>query len=258
MDYKTIRQAANLSKADLHIHSNYSDGRPTINEILDYVENKTSLDAIAISDHNTIEGALEAQSIAKEKKLSFEIIVGEEISTNKGHILALYLKKAIKPGMSVGETLKEIHTQHGIAIAPHPFQYTRLKSPKMAVMNGIGLKYLVKEKDGLDAIETVNGTPTLTDENIKAKFINSTILLCGETGSSDAHILEAIGKGYTLYEGKSARDLKKALRSHQTKAMSSRWTLFALLKYLFFFIPIGLRLAFYTLLHGRAEKEPLL
>ncbi|MCL5410499.1 MAG: CehA/McbA family metallohydrolase [Patescibacteria group bacterium] len=258
MDYKKIRRAANLSKADLHIHSNYSDGKPTIEEILDYVDKETDLDIIAISDHDTIEGALEAQKIAKERKLGFEIVVGEEVSTTKGHILALYLNSVIKPGMSVKKTLDQIHKQGGIAIAPHPFEHTRLRNPNMAVMNGIGLKSLVQAKKDLDTIEIVNGTPTLSDENIKAKLVNSTVLLCGETGSSDAHILDAIGKGYTLFEGKSSTDLKKALESHQTRAMSSRWTVMALLKYLYFFIPIGLRLAVYTLFRGRAKKEPIL
>lgn len=242
----------------MHIHSNYSDGRATIAEILDYVEKETDLDIIAISDHDTTEGALEAQRIAKEKNLGFEVIIGEEVSTKDGHILALFLEEKIAPHMSVKKTIAEIHRQNGIAIAPHPFQHTRLKNPKMTVMNGIGLKNLVASKNTLDAVETVNGTPTLSDENIKAKFINATILFCGETGSSDAHILEAIGKGYTLFEGKTAKDLKKDLRLHQTKAMSRRWTPLALFKYLFFFIPIGLRLAFYTLLNGRAKKEPTL
>ncbi len=258
MDYKKIRRAANLSKADLHIHSDYSDGKPAIEEVLDYVDRETDLDIVAITDHDTIEGALLAQKIAKEKKLGFEIVVGEEVSTKQGHILALYLDSPVKPGMSVKETLDQIHKQDGIAIAPHPFGYTRLQNPNMAVMNGIGLKSLVETKKDLDAIEVVNGTPTLTDENIKAKLVNSTILFCGETGSSDAHILDAIGKGYTLFEGKSSADLKKALLSHQTRAMSSRWTIMALLKYLYFFIPIGLRLAFYTLFRGRAKKEPIL
>ena len=46
-----------ISKADVHIHSNFSDGAPGITEILDYVEDKTNLDVIAITDHDTIEGA---------------------------------------------------------------------------------------------------------------------------------------------------------------------------------------------------------
>jgi hypothetical protein len=255
MDYKTIRQRANLSKADLHIHSNYSDGKPTIGEILEYVEDNTNLAVIAITDHDTIEGALEAQEIAKTKKLSFDIIIGEEVSTKEGHILALYIEKEIKPHMSVMETLREIHRQKGVAIASHPFYHTRMKNPKMAVMNGIGLKSIVLAKNHLDAMEIVNATPTLSEENLRARFINSTILFLGETGSSDAHILDAIGKGYTLFEGKTASDLKRDLLSHQTKAMRSRWTFYALLKYLYFFIPIGLRLAFYALLHCRAKKE---
>ncbi len=253
MDHKKIRKIAHLSKADLHIHSSYSDGRPTITEILDYVESKTHLNVIAITDHYTIEGALLAQKIAKERKLRFQVIVGEEISTKEGHILGLFLHSPIKPHMSVKETLTEIDRQHGVAIASHPFEHTRLKNPHMAVMNGIGLTALITNRKKLNAVEIVNATPTLGDENIKASIVNKTILFLGETGSSDAHILEAIGQAYTLFEGKTASELKKALLLHQTRAMSKRWTLMALIKYLYFFIPIGLRLTIFTLFHGRAE-----
>lgn len=250
MDSKTIRKIVHLSKADLHIHSNYSDGRPTIEQILNYVETETDLDVIGITDHDVIKGAEEATNIAKTKKFHFDVVIGEEVTTKEGHILALYIKEAIKPGMSAEKTLAEIHRQGGVGIAPHPFQHSRMKHPNKAVMNGIGLTTLLKIKKHLDAVEIVNATPTLTNENIKAGFFNKTLLLRGETGSSDAHILDAIGKGYTLFEGKSAHDLKKALLLDQTKAASSRWAVFALLKYLFFFIPIGLRLAFYTVFHG--------
>ena len=83
-----------LGKADLHIHSNCSDGKPSIEEILEYVEHKTDLDVIAITDHDTIDGALLAQELMKRKKYRFEVIIGEEISTKRGHIIGLFLKKA--------------------------------------------------------------------------------------------------------------------------------------------------------------------
>lgn len=244
-----------LGKADLHIHSNYSDGKPTIPEILDYVENFTDLDIIAITDHDTTIGAQEAQKICEKKNYRFKIIVGEEISSQQGHILGLYLKKEIPAGLSARKTIKEIHAQGGVAIASHPFEHNRFNSPKMINMDGVGMATLIRERHFFDGIEIVNGTPTLNDENIRAAALNKTVLGLAETGSSDAHIVEVVGHAYTLFEGKTAKDLKKALLSRQTQAIQAHWTLLALIKYLFFFIPHGLRIVVNTLVHGRLPKR---
>lgn len=66
-------KTAELGKADLHIHSNYSDGKNSIEEILEFVETKTDLDVIAITDHNTIEGALLARQVAKDKIIALKL-----------------------------------------------------------------------------------------------------------------------------------------------------------------------------------------
>lgn len=250
-----IEEYIHLSKADLHIHSLHSDGKPTISEILDYVENKTDLDCIAITDHDTIVGAFEAQELMKRKKYRFELILGEEISSKEGHILGLFLTKEIPAGLSAPEVLKNIHEQNGLAVASHPFVYSRLRHDSLIIMDGVGPATLIKNRHKFNGIEIVNATPTLNDENLRASALNKSILGLAETGSSDAHILEAIGRGYTLFEGKSAKDLKRAILAHQTQAMLSNWTLLALLKYLFFFIPKGFRLAINTIVHGRLPRR---
>jgi len=252
---KKIEDFKHLGKADLHIHSNYSDGRPTVQEIFDYVEKHTDLDVIAITDHDTVQGAIEAQELIKNKKYRFEVIFGEEISSKEGHILGLFIKEKIDSGMSAHLTIKEIREQGGIAIAAHPFEHLRYREPDGLTMDGVGVMTLLKEKKNFHAIEIVNATPTLGEENLRAAFVNRTLLLRGETGSSDAHIVEAIGKGYTLFEGKTAEDLRGALVRHQTQAMYDKWTFLGLFKYLFFFIPIGFRMFLFSLLHGRSEKK---
>ncbi len=260
---KQIEKLKHLGKADLHMHSNHSDGRPTIAEILEYVENHTDLDVIAITDHDTMEGAFEAQKLmnpstrlrAGKKKYRFELILGEEVSSKEGHVLSLFLTKQIKAGMSAHTTIKEVRRQGGVAIAAHPFEHLRYHLPSGLTMDGVGLMTLIKEKRLWHGIEIVNATPTLADENLRAAFINRTILLKAETGSSDAHIVEAIGKGYTLFEGKTANDLRHALSHHQTQAMNAKWNFYALFRYAFFFIPIGLRLFFFTLIHGKSPKK---
>lgn len=251
-------QLKDLSKADIHIHSTYSDGKPTIEEILDYVENETNLDVIAITDHDTIEGALYAKELMKKKKYRFELIVGEEISSNEGHILGLFLTKKIEPCQPAHETLKQIHSQGGISIAAHPLYRSRMNNGRAIWAKGIGAITLIQEKSHLNAVETVNATPTFEEENLRTKYINRLLLFRAETGSSDAHILDAISKGYTLFEGKTAEALREAILNHQTQAMNDKWDLLGVIRYAYFFLPIGLRTALNTIVNGRREKSPQL
>ena len=82
------------SKADLHIHSDMSDGLASIPEIMEHVATKTDLSVIAITDHNTIEGALFAKSL-EELYPGLEVIVGEEVTSKSGHILGLFLTETV-------------------------------------------------------------------------------------------------------------------------------------------------------------------
>lgn len=245
-----------LGKADYHIHSNYSDGKPTVEEILEYAENKTDLDVIAIVDHDTIEGVQKALELTKLKKYRFDLIVGEEVSTTDGHIVGLYLSSKIEPGKSAQETVDEIKRQGGIAIASHPFQHTRFSNDQMVTMDGIGSKVLYDLRFDLNAVETVNATPTLADENVGVTAMNRTLLRIAELGASDAHIKEAIGMGYTAFEGNTAEDFRQAIKTHQTTAIYGRWTVLALLKYLYFFIPVGVRLLWHSAFSRNAATGP--
>src|SRR4051812_42199365 len=78
-------------RADLHIHTVASDGTAGVAEILDYVERRTDLDVIAITDHERIDAALAARSMARDRGLRAEVVVGEEVTTRGGHLLALYI-----------------------------------------------------------------------------------------------------------------------------------------------------------------------
>jgi hypothetical protein len=125
----------------------------------------------------------------------------------------------------------------------------------MLLARGIGTVSLLKNASLIDGMEIINATPTYGEENLRAKFLNRTLLFKAETGSSDAHILEAIGKGFTLFEGKSAADLREAIEEHQTQAFNSKWDILGLLRYAYFFYPKGLRVFYNTLIHGRHEKR---
>lgn len=257
MVHQQFSKLKKIGKADLHIHTNFSDGHPSIEEVLEYVQENTDLNVIAITDHDTIEGALLAKKLAHSSNYRFEVIVGEEISCIEGHILGLFLKEAIPGQISAKEAVMRIKAQGGIAIAAHPFYKTKLLNSNMVVMNGVGPTVLFQIHHWLDALEIVNSTPTLADENLAASLMNRTLLFLGETGSSDAHIKEAIGRAYTAFEGKSAEDLKRAIKHQQTQSIFDGWTALALIKYLFFFIPVGFRLLWSNLIKNH-ETWPII
>jgi len=245
-----------LGKADCHLHSVYSDGDAEIADILEYVQNQTDLDVIAITDHDTIEGALLAKKLMADRDYHFQLIIGEEITTNEGHLVGLFLQEAVPANLSIQETLARIRIQKGLAIAVHPFYHSRMQPARYATMDGIGATTLLRNNAFIDAVEIVNATPTLADENLAASILNKTLLFNAEVGGSDAHILEAIGMGYTLFEGKTARDFRQAVLEHQTRAMYQNWSYLGLVKYGFFYFPRGLRLLIHTILHGRRHRAP--
>src|SRR5688572_25538794 len=84
---------AGYSKADLHIHSTYSDGLDTIPQILDYVEQHTDLDMIAIADHDDVRGAHEMRELAARRNSRVRVIMASEITTRQGHLLALFVER---------------------------------------------------------------------------------------------------------------------------------------------------------------------
>lgn len=108
-----------LSKADLHTHTVHSDGAATVPDLLAHVAERTDLRVIAVTDHDSIAGARQAAHLARD--FGVEVIVGEEISTADGHLLALFIDTYLPPGRPAAETISGIHVQGGLAIAPHPF-----------------------------------------------------------------------------------------------------------------------------------------
>src|SRR5882672_6990753 len=108
-----------ISKADLHLHTTASDGAATVPQLLAHVAQSPDLRLIAITDHDSIAGARQAAQLAPQ--FGVEVIVGEEVSTAEGHLLALFIDTFLPPGRPAVETIAAIHAQGGLAIAPHPF-----------------------------------------------------------------------------------------------------------------------------------------
>jgi predicted metal-dependent phosphoesterase TrpH len=216
-----------IGRADLHIHTRKSDGRPTVREVLEHVSQHARLDVIAITDHDTIAGALEAAKLARE--YTVEVIVGEEISSREGHILGLFLHEAVRPGLNAMDTVRAIHEQGGIAIAAHPFIRAHAQIPSVGRCRlGVGAAL---RRVPFDGVEVINSFPSLAWANMRAQRFNSRYARSAEIGGSDAHVVEAIGKGYTSFSGKTAADLQLAIGNRQTRAGRSRYGPLVLGKY---------------------------
>ena len=212
-------------RADLHMHTTASDGWPTPQDLVDHATRRAALNVIAVTDHDTIEGALRARDHAA-KRARLHVIVGEEVSSRDGHIVALYLERRIRPGMSAAATVDAIHDQGGLAIAVHPFWRT-----ERVVRNGRvhGVGWLAAELD-FDAIEVENATPGFYVFNQMAHRLNLG-LGAAELGSSDAHILDAVGRAYTEFAGKTPEALRTAIESGNTTARRRRYRAVGLMRY---------------------------
>jgi predicted metal-dependent phosphoesterase TrpH len=211
-------------RADLHMHTSFSDGWPSPLELVDYAR-ATAMDVIAVTDHDTIEGALRACDHAAGRS-KLQVIVGEEVSSRDGHIVGLFLERRIRPGMSGAATVHAIHDQGGIAIAVHPFWRTQ-RSSRGGPVHGVG--WLAAELP-FDAIEVENATPGFYFFNHLARRLNLG-LGCSEVGGSDAHILDAVGRAYTQFPGKTPKALRAAIEEGKTVAGRRRYRAMGLMRY---------------------------
>ena len=188
------------------MHTTYSGipGYPFLRDSIITLENVIELsqgkniDGVAITDHNTIAGALKLKEYVKRRKLNLSVIVGEEVRTLSGDIVALDVDSKIEHGNSVEETLDRIRECNGLAVACHPYAW-----------NGVGER-MVKTKK-FDFIETLNSCASRAT-NVKAKELARSLGL-PEIGGSDAHRPEIFGNAVTeVTEDRTVREsLEKGL-----------------------------------------------
>ncbi|WIG59781.1 MAG: putative metal-dependent phosphoesterase (PHP family) [Ktedonobacterales bacterium] len=205
--------------ADVHMHTNYSDGTGSVEEVLDFAQRFTRLDVLAITDHDTIEGALRARDLAAQRGYRFEVIVGEEISTREGHLLALFLQTPVAPDQSIERSIEQVHAQGGLAIVAHPFNRVFRHSVQRSVMN----RLLRQPEVHPDGIETLNGSFAGIGSSRIAMTLARNVYHWAETGGSDAHTPTAVGCARTAFAGRTADDLRAALLRRETLPLGTYW-----------------------------------
>jgi predicted metal-dependent phosphoesterase TrpH len=168
--------------ADLHVHTTYSKGSLITPKDLIYYAKKRGLNAVAVTDHNYLEGA---NKIARET--DFFVIPGMEVSSKDGHIVALDVKELIPRGLSAPETVDRIHKAGGIAIACHPYVY---------------FKGCLKENvcSTFDAVEVINSRAFPFKRSVKKAEETAKRLGLSRVAGTDSHYGPQIGYAYTVIE----------------------------------------------------------
>jgi predicted metal-dependent phosphoesterase TrpH len=206
------------SRADLHLHTTASDGAATVRDLLAHVA-RTDLRVIAITDHDTISAALAARHMAGA--YGVEVIVGEEVSTRDGHLLVLFLEQELPPGRPLAETVAAARAQGALVIAPHPFGFL-VRSIGRTGPLGFGRYADSAWATLVDAVEIFNaGLWSPQNNMLAARFATAHGLPV--VGGSDSHHLPTVGMGYTLFPGRTAADLRRAIEQRQTRAAGVLW-----------------------------------
>lgn len=192
--------------AELHCHSIYSTGRRILSEGSDEPKDivkqakRLGIEILAITDHDNIEAYSKARPYAR--KAGIMLIPAEEVSTHRGHLLAIGINNEIKPGLSVGETVYQIKKQGGISIAAHPFDKVR---------KGMG-EYAKK----CDAIEAFNSLSLDRNPNFYAKEFAMQIKK-PMTAGSDAHWIRMMGNGLNEIDCSSIESCLKSIKKGDIK-----------------------------------------
>lgn len=215
-----------MGKADVHIHSMYSDGLASLSQILHHVQSSTDLDVIAITDHDCIDGALRARDLAAQAHYRYQVMVGAEISTRDGHLLALDIERLVRAGMSMADTIHAIHEQGGVAVIAHPL--SRLcPLASLPVLEALAATTFV----GTLGLEGLNGSIAAIGSARRALRLNRSRFGWPELGGSDAHTLRAIGCSFTRFAGHTVEALRQAIRSRKGAAEGGMWPAVEVLRY---------------------------
>lgn len=215
--------AANImGKADLHIHSAQGDGLATVPQILEYVEHQTDLDLIAITDHDDIRGSVEARELAARRRYHFDVIVGLEITTLEGHILAYDVETSFRMMRPLAATIRRVHQQGGFCIVPHPMSWLTRSVGRR------GLRRIMRHANPLvyfDGIEIINPSMAGRLVHQKARRLNEREFRLPEAAGSDTHTLSLIGSAHTRFPGHTADHFRQALEHNTIEPAGDFWGL---------------------------------
>lgn len=173
-------------KVELHSHTRHSRDCLLQYDTIIAVCLRRHIGALAVTDHNEIEGAFEMQ-----RRAPFPVIVGEEVFTRQGEVIGLFLREFIPRGLSIQETIARIKAQGGLVYVPHPFDSYR--------KGAIGRESLEAIRADIDLLEVLNARNIRHEDDAEAYWYAHEHDLAMAAGS-DAHSAGEFGNAYLEME----------------------------------------------------------
>jgi len=199
-----------MIKLEFHCHTHASKDSLTLPADLVLTARHKGVDRVVITDHNSIAGAREAQVIDPEL-----IIVGEEIMTTRGEILAAFVQEEIPRDLTPQETIRLLKEQGAFISVSHPFDELR--------KGGWAENDLLEILPFVDAIEVYNSRCMLPRFNRRAREFAQKHNIAGTVGS-DAHAAFEVGRSLLLldqFEGPEG--LREVIRGAKIRVKWSPW-----------------------------------
>jgi predicted metal-dependent phosphoesterase TrpH len=200
-----------MLRVEFHCHTVFSKDCLTSPKGLVEACRRKGIDRVIVTDHNTIAGGRAAQEVDPERA-----IVGEEIMTTKGEILASFVIEEIPPGLSPQETIRRLRDQGAFISVSHPFDSWR--------SGGWDEPDLLEIAPLVDAIEIFNSRCITPKHNELARAFAEKHHLAGTVGS-DAHATMELGRSVLLLEPFADADsLRAVIRAAQpVTVLSPAW-----------------------------------
>jgi len=199
LELKKNSHKLKMKKYGLHLHTKYSKCSNCDPKKILEITKKQGFTGIAITDHNTISGALETKKLNKDK--NFEVIIGEEVSTDIGHVLIYYVKKEIMPG-KVEDVIDEAREQKAICVLAHPYNLITSKIGELLKIKNVRKTLSEDDVDKIklfDAIEGFNARCLFKKENILSQKL-AEIYKKPMIAGSDAHFPNEICNAWVEFD----------------------------------------------------------
>ncbi len=181
---RPIGRSVDWVRVDCQLHTVWSgDATTTLDQLARRVA-EVGLDVVCITDHHTVDGAL----AALERGIGARVVVGEEVRTQVGELIGLFLTSRIPYVLPVQEVVARVRDQGGLVYAPHPLDAGR---------RGIGERRLqdLAANGSIDVVEVFNAKVHDGRDNDRAADAARRLGLPGGAGS-DAHDPEGVGAAY--------------------------------------------------------------
>lgn len=170
-------------RIDLHTHTHYSPDSILSPKTFVATCRRKRLNWVAVTDHNSIEGALEVRELAPP----FQVIIGEEIKSSEGEVIGLFLTELVPPGLTAEETIARVRAQGGFVSLPHAVDRFR---------GGVGRERFDRLAPLADMVEVMNARTTVAADNEEAARLAEKHGLIG-VSVTDAHSPWELGRAYT-------------------------------------------------------------